>query len=69
MGYKSVDRVRVPLKRHTGVPALSKVVPGEKVRMGDVIAASPPDKLGAVYHASIGGKVTEITDEWIEIQG
>ena len=69
MGYKSVDRVRIPLKRHTGVPALSKVVPGEKVRMGDVIAASPPDKLGAVYHASIAGKITEITDEWIEIQG
>jgi len=68
MGYQTVDRVRVPLNRHTGVPALPKVVPGEKVRMGDVIAASPPDKLGAVYHASIAGKITEVTDQWIEIQ-
>jgi Na+-translocating ferredoxin:NAD+ oxidoreductase RnfC subunit len=67
-GYKSPDRVRIPLNRHTGVPAMPKVVPGEKVKMGDVIAASPLDKLGAVYHASIAGKVTEVTSDWIEIE-
>lgn len=69
LGYKQVDRVRVPLHRHTGAPALPKVVPGEKVKMGDVIASSPLDKVGAVYHASIAGKVTEVTQEWIEIYG
>jgi Na+-translocating ferredoxin:NAD+ oxidoreductase RnfC subunit len=68
-GYQTVDRVRIPLSRHTGAPAMPKVVPGEKVKVGDVIASSPLDKLGAVYHASIGGKVTEVSEEWIEIQG
>ncbi len=67
-GYQSVDQVRIPLSRHTGAPAMPKVVPGEKVKVGDVIASSPMDKLGAVYHASIGGKVTEVSEEWIEIR-
>ena len=67
-GYQTVDRVRIPLSCHTGAPAMPKVVPGEKVKVGDVIASSPLDKPGAVYHASIGGKVTEVAEEWIEIQ-
>jgi len=66
-GYRSVGRVRVPLNRHTGVPAEPTVTPGRKVKMGDVIAASPSDKTGAVYHAPIAGTVTEITGTWIEI--
>ncbi|MCP5103891.1 MAG: electron transport complex protein RnfC [bacterium] len=67
LGYKKAGRVRIPLNRHTGAPALPKVVPGEKVKMGDVIAASPLDKLGTIYHASIAGKVTDICEQWIEI--
>lgn len=66
-GYKSVDRVRVPMTRHAGAPAMPKVVPGEKVNMGDPIAASPLDKIGTVHHASIAGTVTEVTDQYIEI--
>jgi Na+-translocating ferredoxin:NAD+ oxidoreductase RnfC subunit len=67
MGYHEVNRVRIPLNRHAGAPALPKVVPGERVKMGNVIASSPLDKVGAVHHASIAGTVTEITHEWIEI--
>jgi Na+-translocating ferredoxin:NAD+ oxidoreductase RnfC subunit len=67
-GFQKMDRVKIPLKRHTGAPAMPKVVPGEKVRVGDVIASSPLDKLGAIYHASIGGKVVEVSEEWIEIE-
>ena len=37
------------------------------LKMGDVIASSPLDKVGAVYHASIAGTITEIGPEWIEI--
>jgi Na+-translocating ferredoxin:NAD+ oxidoreductase RnfC subunit len=66
-GYQQVNRVRIPLNRHAGAPALPKVVPGERVKMGEVIASSPLDKVGAIYHASIAGTVTEITHEWIEI--
>jgi Na+-translocating ferredoxin:NAD+ oxidoreductase RnfC subunit len=67
MGFKEVGLVRVPLARHAGAPALPKVVVGEKVQKGDVIASSPLDKLGAVCHASIAGKITEVSDVYIEI--
>ncbi len=66
-GYQEVARVRVPLNRHAGVPAIPCVGVGDRVRRGDVIAASPVDKLGAVCHASIAGKVTEIGATWLEI--
>lgn len=68
MGYQAVQRVKIPLNRHTGAPAEAKVVPGQKVRIGDVIAFTPPDKLGAVYHASIRGKVIDVNEQWIEIE-
>ena len=38
------------------------------MRMTEVIAESPHDKLGSVYHASIDGVATEVTDEYIEIR-
>jgi cobalamin reductase len=67
LGYKEVDRVRVPMNRHAGAPALPKVVMGEKVKRGDIIASSPLDKLGTVCHASIAGKITEVESNYIEI--
>ncbi len=66
-GEQNVNRVRIPINSHAGAPAPPKVVPGEKVKIGDPIAASPPDKLGTIYHASIAGKVTQLDDAWIEI--
>ncbi|MCP4214867.1 MAG: electron transport complex protein RnfC [bacterium] len=66
-GYRSVPEVRIDLNRHAGVPAMPKVVPGEKVRIGDIIAASPMDKMGAVYHASINGKVAEVSENRVVI--
>ncbi len=66
-GMQSVDRVRIPYKRHIGAPAIPEVSMGQEVRMGDIIAATPAESLGTFYHASIAGKVTEISDDWIEI--
>jgi Na+-translocating ferredoxin:NAD+ oxidoreductase RnfC subunit len=66
-GVKSVEKVRIPLDRHTGAPAVPSVKKGEKVRMCDVVAATPADKLGAVYHASMAGTVTGVTEKWVEI--
>lgn len=66
-GYHEAKRVRVPLRRHAGAAATPAVKKGEKVKMGDVIAAPPADKLGAVCHASIAGMVTEVNADWIEI--
>ncbi len=68
-GYHEAKQVRVPLRRHAGTPAVPCVERGGKVKMGDVIAAPPADKLGAVCHASIAGMVTEVNENWIEIGG
>jgi Na+-translocating ferredoxin:NAD+ oxidoreductase RnfC subunit len=67
MGSKTVDRVRIALDRHTGVPAEPTVKKRKKVRMCDVVAATPEDKLGTVCHASIAGTVTDVTDRYVEI--
>jgi Na+-translocating ferredoxin:NAD+ oxidoreductase RnfC subunit len=66
-GYHDAQRVRVPLRRHTGAPSVPRVKYGEKVKMGDVLAATPAEKLGAVCHASIAGRVTDVNEDWIEI--
>ena len=61
------QKVRVPVTRHKGTPAQPVVVEGQSLRMGDVIAFSPPGELGTTYHASIPGRVSEVNDHWIEI--
>ena len=66
-GVKTVKKVKISLHKHVGVPAIPNVVLGQKVRMCDIIAASPDDKLGSVYHASIEGKVTDISETLVEI--
>lgn len=67
-GYQEVNCVRIPLGRHIGAPAISRVSRGEKVKMGDMIAMSPDESLGAVYHASIKGRIIEVNEKWIEIE-
>ena len=66
-GKISAPTVRIPIKEHIGATADALVEVGNDVRINDVIAASPEDKLGTVYHASIAGKITEINEDWIEI--
>ena len=61
------QKVRVPVTRHKGTPAQPVVIEGQTLRMGDVIAFSPPGELGTTYHASIPGRVSEVNDNWIEI--
>jgi Na+-translocating ferredoxin:NAD+ oxidoreductase RnfC subunit len=50
--------VNILLKQHTGVAALPVVKCGDRVRVGDLLAAPPQGKLGARIHASIDGVVT-----------
>lgn len=61
-------QVRLPLKQHAGVPAQPVVRAGDRVKRGDLIAAVPEGKLGANVHASVGGKVREVTDKHIVIE-
>ena len=64
---KLPEVVRIPLLKHKGSPARPVVFEGQPVRMGDVVAFSPPNELGTTCHASITGKVGEVNEQWIEI--
>lgn len=64
----AVERVRLPLKMHIGVPSIPVVKPGDTVKKGQMVAEIPEGKLGARIHASIGGTVSEVTDSAIEIR-
>ena len=61
-------RVRIPLKQHTGVPATPILAEGSSVKPGDLIASVPDGKLGANVHASVGGRVARVTDEFIAME-
>ena len=60
------DAVKILLKQHIGVDATPIVKIGDKVSKGTLIGTCY-DKLGANIHASIDGKVIDITDKYIEI--
>lgn len=66
MGFRP-ERVYIPFSQHVGAPAEPVVEVGQTVEVGDVIAKTPPDKLGTAMHASIRGTILEITDKWIVI--
>ncbi|HVO13447.1 MAG TPA: 4Fe-4S dicluster domain-containing protein [Vicinamibacteria bacterium] len=53
-------RVVLPLKQHAGAPAVAVVRDGERVRVGDVVAAPVDGALGARIHASIDGVVRSV---------
>ena len=55
----SPSEVRIALNSHIGVPAAPVVKPGQRVDFGQLIAGPPEGRLGAKYHASIAGVVTE----------
>ncbi|MDR3353733.1 MAG: SLBB domain-containing protein [Synergistaceae bacterium] len=62
------DAVRIPLKMHAGAPSMPVVTAGQPVRKGELIADIPKSSLGARIHASIGGRVTDVTEKYIEIK-
>jgi Na+-translocating ferredoxin:NAD+ oxidoreductase RnfC subunit len=66
-GRLTTRRAVLPLKQHAGAPAQAKVRAGESVTTGQVIAAPPPDALGAVLHAPIDGTVESVTDQAVTI--
>ncbi len=62
-------KVRILLNQHIGVPATPVVSAGQLVKLGDMVADVPQDKLGVPVHASISGKVSAIAANYIEIEG
>jgi Na+-translocating ferredoxin:NAD+ oxidoreductase RnfC subunit len=62
------DHVKIMMKQHAGTAARSIVKVGEFVNENDLIAEIEENVLGANIHASISGKVTEVTNEFIRIE-
>ena len=60
----SVPKARILLSQHIGAPAQAIVKAGDQVERGQMIAA-PANGLSVGIHASITGKVTEVTDRYI----
>jgi Na+-translocating ferredoxin:NAD+ oxidoreductase RnfC subunit len=61
------SRVAIPLWQHIGVAAEPVVRVGDRVAVGDLIAATPEGKLGANLHASIAGRVSAVDGAVVEI--
>jgi len=62
------DNVFIPLNQNVGEPAEAVVGKGDSVKKGQLIGRIPADKLGASVHASIDGRVTDVTDTMITIE-
>jgi len=60
--------VRIPTRHGVGKPASPVVSVSETVRVGQLIADVDREDLGAKVHASIPGRVTEVTGEHICIE-
>jgi Na+-translocating ferredoxin:NAD+ oxidoreductase RnfC subunit len=59
--------VRIKLRQHAGQAAAPVVEQGKKVTRGQVVGRVEDSKLGAHVHASIDGKVSRVTPEFVEI--
>ena len=64
----TVNKVKIPLQQHIGVLAKATAKKGEVVKAGSLIGRVNENELGANIHASINGRVTEVTDKYILIE-
>lgn len=62
-----INEVTIPLRQNVGVLPESIVKAGAIVKQDDLIARIPDGKLSANLHASISGRVAEVTGEYIKI--
>ena len=60
--------VRLKLSQHVGKPAEPVVAAGDAVDRGAVVAKVGEKDLGVWIHASVAGKVTAVSDSFIEIE-
>jgi Na+-translocating ferredoxin:NAD+ oxidoreductase RnfC subunit len=60
--------VRLLTKQHAGVAAKPVVSAGQRVPAGTTVARMDAGALGADIHASIGGRVTKVTADFVEIE-
>lgn len=63
---RTVNKVKILLSQHIGAPAVACVKPGDAVKCGDVIGTAA-NGLSVNVHASVDGRVTEVTGEYVEL--
>lgn len=61
------NEVCLPLRQHIGAAAQPCVQAGQQVRVGECIATLPDGQLGVPLHASIDGRVSEVSATAIRI--
>ncbi|MDR0380341.1 MAG: SLBB domain-containing protein [Candidatus Accumulibacter sp.] len=61
-------RVEIRLRQHIGAPAVPCVEAGEAVYCGQCVGEVPANALGAPVHASIDGRVAEVTRDAVIIE-
>jgi Na+-translocating ferredoxin:NAD+ oxidoreductase RnfC subunit len=62
-----ISNVKIHLRQHIGVPANPIVILGQSVQKGELIAEIEEGKIGAQIHASIDGRITNISQDFIQI--
>ncbi|MDR1546157.1 MAG: SLBB domain-containing protein [Deltaproteobacteria bacterium] len=62
-----VERVRLALKQHLGVPCRPLAAPGDVVALGQLVAAPPEGALGAPVHASLAGVVESVDEKFVVV--
>ena len=64
---KEIKEVKLMLRQNIGAPCVPSVKVGDTVAVGQQVAAPPEGALGTCLHASIAGKITAVTDNFISI--
>lgn len=64
---REIKEVKILLSQHIGAPAKGCVKQGDIVKKGEIVAIAA-DGLSVNIHASIAGKVTEVSEKYIVIQ-
>jgi len=62
-----VKEVKVSLHQHSGSPCVAAVKVGDRVGEGQIIGTVEESQLGVPIHASINGRVEQITRDYIHI--
>lgn len=62
-----IKEVKLLLRQCIGAPCVAVVKTGDKVIEGQMVGEPPKEALGTCLHASITGKVTAVTDNYITI--
>ena len=57
----------IPLSQHIGAPAVPNVKKGDVVERGQMLA-TPAEGLSVAVHASIDGKIIEVTEKYVIIE-